>query len=1183
MRQFNYQMGKNFHRRWVHIFSLLAGLIGSFHTLYPQTNPTNPYKAPLYWSVYEYHIMRERTGLPGGQNYIPESEFAAHIDMVESKLKPFGYNMVCVDGWGDTSKINANGYGLTHSRNWTNDFAGWSANLRSRGMKLGMYANPLWLHVDAANTNATIVGTNLKVSSLFAADDPWWVQIDRPGAEAYVKGYIKYFADMGIDYLRVDFLSWYESGTDRYLTGTVPNTRAGGHPTQYATALRWMREAADQYGVLLSLVMPHLYNEAATEQLYGHMIRINEDTFGGGWWRWNSEARGIKRVGWSVFANPMDGLTYWSSIAGRGKMILDPDFIRLNTFSGNRGLGISADEEKKTVISSCLLAGAPVTPSDTLPTLGQNLWLYTNPEMLALNYDGFAGKPLTNDVTSANSQIWTGQMSSGDWILGLFNREDVPQTRTFNFSQIGISSARIRDLWQHADLGTASSLSLSIPAHGCRVFRLVPAASSLPGSGALRLSSLSTDTVAGASGGLRARATLTVTDGAGLPVSGATVTASFQGSFQETVTGTTDDSGQVRLITISALALIPKIEVEVMNVQKTGYIYAADLNQAGTNQRGDQMFIGGNFTDWRLQDNPMSWVDGAWQANGVALGTHLYPGMSNNYQIKFADAVHFAGNDWGNASGLSGTARLTSGGGTNLTFSISTNGLYQFRFNPSNLAYQISQEWASTDVGAVGIAGFTTSPAPRSYVLRASGADIETTNDECHYLWQSRTGDLDLQAKVTRLANTDPWAKAGLMVRSTTNTGSRHVSIFVTPDTTNLSDNGVILQRRNSTGGTTTKISRTGISTPAWLRLKKTGTTFDAYYSTHGQGWTFLGTTNVNSIGTTFLMGLATCGHSDGTLTEALFEQVYLRTNTNTWFWTPTNPVRGQTATLTYFAEGRPFTNSADVLVRIRPNNGTEEITPTPAMTKISPDIWTLSYPVPSGATNLVFFFANAAGLTDTGGTIPTAAATFAPPAAPPVISGQPLGQNPYPYVTGNSVRFTWNPTISPDGLAALYRVIINKNGLSMSTLTGLTEISVAGGVGDQISISVQPVHALDFSQSAAASTSSLSNTFLSPAADQDGDGMINSAEEIAGTSPFNASSLFQVSQMSPSSGSMTLTWPSVPGKTYRVQWSDALGTSSFGGSAQSPLIEASLGSTTSWTDPASNSSRRFYRVIVVP
>jgi hypothetical protein len=271
------------------------------------------------------------------------------------------------------------------------------------------------------------------------------------------------------------------------------------------------------------------------------------------------------------------------------------------------------------------------------------------------------------------------------------------------------------------------------------------------------------------------------------------------------------------------------------------------------------------------------------------------------------------------------------------------------------------------------------------------------------------------------------------------------------------------------------------------------------------------------------------------------------------------------------------------VLVRIRPNNGTEEITPTPAMTEISPDIWTLSYPVPSGATNLVFSFANAAGLTDTGGTVTTATATATPPPAPTVISGQPTGQNPYPYVTGSSVRFTWNPVTSSDGFAALYRVIINKNGVSTSTLTGLTEISVSGGVGDQISVSVQPVHALDFSQAAATSSSSLSNTFLSPAADQDADGMNNSAEEIAGTSPFDASSRLQVFPLSPSAGAMTLTWSSVPGKTYRVQWSDNLGTGSFGSSAQSPLITASQGSSTSWTDPTATGSRRFYRVMVVP
>jgi hypothetical protein len=56
--------------------------------------------------------------------------------------------------------------------------------------------------VDANDTNKKIVGTNINVSSLLDPNENamWfkWVQVDRPGAEEYVKGYVKYYADMGI-------------------------------------------------------------------------------------------------------------------------------------------------------------------------------------------------------------------------------------------------------------------------------------------------------------------------------------------------------------------------------------------------------------------------------------------------------------------------------------------------------------------------------------------------------------------------------------------------------------------------------------------------------------------------------------------------------------------------------------------------------------------------------------------------------------------------------------------------------------------------------------------------------------------------------------------------------------------------------------------------------------------------
>ena len=416
------------------------------------------YKAPLYWTPYEYNYVKN--------DYIPENIWSANIDWVDQNLKQYGYKMICIDGWGDDSKYNQDGYRTTHSSNWTHDYAWWSANLQARGMTLGIYNNPLWVNKAAADAGVKIKGTSIPLSSIInpAENATWfnWVQVGNPGAQQYVKGYIQYYADMGVKYLRVDFLSWFESGWDRNM-GTVGPAR----PTAlYDTALRWMREACDANGIFLSLVMPNLNNEASLEKKYGHMARIDEDAMTGQWARFSDNARGVRRTGWSQYANPMDGMAYWSYIAGRGKMILDPDFLRLNTFAN--------DDERKTAFSACLMAGSPVTVADEYNSIGSSLWIYQNAEMMALNQDGFVGKPLSNDPTIQRSQIWTGQMSNGDWVVGLFNRETSPVTRTINFDSIGIAAyATVRDLWKHQDLGGMTSYTSTIPPHGCVIIKLV--------------------------------------------------------------------------------------------------------------------------------------------------------------------------------------------------------------------------------------------------------------------------------------------------------------------------------------------------------------------------------------------------------------------------------------------------------------------------------------------------------------------------------------------------------------------------------------------------------------------------------------------------------------------------------------------------------------------------------------
>lgn len=422
---------------------------------------SNPYKAPLYWSPYEYNYVNN--------SYIPEDEWKRNIDWVADNLAKYGYTMVSTDGWMDEDAgYNESGYLTRHSIKWQHDYKYWADYLKTKGMTLGVYSNPLWIPESAAKAGIKIKGTNIPLSNIMNLDEfskvpnkYRWVQIDRDGAEEWVKGYIQHYAGMGVKYLRVDFLSFFENGYDRGF-GQIGVKRPHWI---YETALRWMREECDKQGVFLSLVMPHLHDDAATEVKYGHMVRIGEDTGDGGWYKWSDNNRGIHQDGWSQYSNPFDGFIYFSRVSGRNKMILDGDFIRLNTFSST--------EEKQSVIASNLMAGGPVTVSDQYGSIGDNLKFYQNEELLALNKDGFVGKLVSNDPADPKSSIWMGQMSNGDWVIALFNRENADLTYDINFSDYNIiGTFKIRDLWEKADVGTDNKYRVTLSPRACKVIRL---------------------------------------------------------------------------------------------------------------------------------------------------------------------------------------------------------------------------------------------------------------------------------------------------------------------------------------------------------------------------------------------------------------------------------------------------------------------------------------------------------------------------------------------------------------------------------------------------------------------------------------------------------------------------------------------------------------------------------------
>ncbi len=433
----------------------------------PAIEGIHQYKAPLYWSVYEYCYVNEQNGIANSDQDITPAEWDKIIDWVASDLKPYGYDMVCTDGFIPMLSNDASGY-MTHYGSMSlKDLV---EKCKAKGLKVGVYDNPLWIH---GSGDTKIEGTEYTFGGLYwngttsimnpSTDDMWfnWAVAENPGCKEFIDGFFKHYKELGIEYIRMDFLSWYEDGKDRNI-GIVGH---GYGRESYARALNYIAEAAKKYGIFTSLVMPHLYNDAEVEAKYGNMVRIVADTAGGGWWPCSAADKGKSYTTWPNCMNMFDGFTYWSHIAGRENVILDGDFIRLNTFS--------TDDEKQFVVSLQLMAGGPVTVADQYSTIGDNVKFYQNTELLALNTDRFVGKPVSDKLNDPNNQIWYGQMSNGDYIIGLFNRDDSAKGMQVNFSDLGIAgSYNIRDLWKHEDEGSATSLSVTVPAHGCKIVKL---------------------------------------------------------------------------------------------------------------------------------------------------------------------------------------------------------------------------------------------------------------------------------------------------------------------------------------------------------------------------------------------------------------------------------------------------------------------------------------------------------------------------------------------------------------------------------------------------------------------------------------------------------------------------------------------------------------------------------------
>lgn len=333
--------------------------------------------------------------------------------MATDGLKAAGYRYIIVDeGWEGSR--DAQGSIIPNSR--FPDMKGLGDYIHSLGLKFGIYSSP------GPYTCHGYIGS---------------YQHELQDART--------FASWGVDYLKYD-----------YCTASLVY---GNSPTQMQTADRKMYEALSHTG------RPIVFSLYETD--LGHVWRWGRSVGANLWLTAQAmpPARFPDYMRMGDIGFEQDGLEKY---AGPGHWN-NPGVLEI----GNGGW---TAEQKEQQMSLWAILAAPLITGNDLRTMSpQTLAMLTNREVIAVDQDpnGIQGHRVAEE---GPLEVWTKPLSDGSKAVGLFNREGANEPLEVNFASIGIcGAARVRDLWQHKNLGTyRNSFSTTVPGEGVVMIKVTP-------------------------------------------------------------------------------------------------------------------------------------------------------------------------------------------------------------------------------------------------------------------------------------------------------------------------------------------------------------------------------------------------------------------------------------------------------------------------------------------------------------------------------------------------------------------------------------------------------------------------------------------------------------------------------------------------------------------------------------
>lgn len=404
---------------------------------------------------------------------IDEAQFKATTEWFARHLKPYGWQYVIIDEGWTIPKGGADGKG--NNRQFTLDnygryipapsrfpsaegdagFKPLAVYVHSQGLKFGLHILR-GIPKQAVESNSSIAGSSFKATD--AADPsapcPWNTDNDgvkdSPAGQAYYDSIAKLYASWDVDFIKVDCISSRPyAGADIHMLSTA--LRKTGRP------------------IVLSLSPGAAPIEKVDEmRQYAQMWRISDDV----WDVWRSNTDFPQGVG-----NQFARAAQWAPLTEPGHWP-DADMLPLGHLGPSAGWGEPRDsrlthDEQRTLFTLWSMFRSPLIMGGNL--LSSDEWtiaLLTNPEVIAVDQHSTGERAV---ISTDKAVVWTSHPDDGNGnYVAVFNIGDGAQTLHYSWNELGLNGTnyKLRDLWQRKGLGAAKEIKVTLPSHGCVLYRI---------------------------------------------------------------------------------------------------------------------------------------------------------------------------------------------------------------------------------------------------------------------------------------------------------------------------------------------------------------------------------------------------------------------------------------------------------------------------------------------------------------------------------------------------------------------------------------------------------------------------------------------------------------------------------------------------------------------------------------